>query len=71
MVWVRNAFSAPLDDAVRAITRFARTRKRKLFYPRKALPLYLGMWLGQSLIPDFLVAPRRRAQDPEAADGHD
>lgn len=59
--WVartRNLFSASLDHTAPAIARFARTRTRKLHYPRRAVPLYFGMWLGQSLIPGFLRGRR-------------
>jgi gluconate 5-dehydrogenase len=53
MVRIKDLFSASLAGVARAIDRFALTRKRKLFYPWQAVPLYLGMWLGQSLIPGF------------------
>ncbi len=53
MVRVRNLASAPLDGAAEAIARLAMTRKKKLFYPWRCLPVYLGMGLGQSLIPGF------------------
>jgi dehydrogenase/reductase SDR family member 7B len=53
MGWIKNLFSASLDGTVRAVTRFARTRRKKLIYPWPALPLYVGMWLGQCLIPGF------------------
>jgi NAD(P)-dependent dehydrogenase (short-subunit alcohol dehydrogenase family) len=53
MVRIRNAFSASLEDTVRAIARFARTEKNTLFYPPKAVPLFLGMRFGQSVIPGF------------------
>jgi gluconate 5-dehydrogenase len=53
MVEARSLFSGSLEGTVRAITRFALTRKKKLFYPRRAVSLYLGMWLGQSAIPGF------------------
>lgn len=53
MVWVKRAFSVSAADAARAITRFAATRSSKLYYPRRALPLYLAMWLSRSLIPGF------------------
>lgn len=49
----KKAFSGSLDGTVEAVSRFAETRRKKLFYPRRALPLYLGMWLGQSLLPGF------------------
>lgn len=53
MVWLRNAFAASPEATARAISRFALTRRRKLFYPRRAVPLFLGMGLGQSLVPGF------------------
>jgi NAD(P)-dependent dehydrogenase (short-subunit alcohol dehydrogenase family) len=53
MVRIKDLFSASLAGLVRAIDRFALTGKRKLFYPWQAVPLYLGMWLGQALIPGF------------------
>jgi NAD(P)-dependent dehydrogenase (short-subunit alcohol dehydrogenase family) len=48
---IRKVFSGSLDGTVRATTRFALTRNKKLFYPKRAVPLYLGMWLGRSLVP--------------------
>jgi NAD(P)-dependent dehydrogenase (short-subunit alcohol dehydrogenase family) len=53
MVRIRNLFSASLDGTVRAVSRFALTRKKKLIYPLQALALYLIMWLGQRLVPGF------------------
>jgi NAD(P)-dependent dehydrogenase (short-subunit alcohol dehydrogenase family) len=53
MVWIKNLFSASLDGTVRAVTRFALTRKKRLIYPWQALPLYVAMWLGQRLVPGF------------------
>jgi hypothetical protein len=50
---IRDSFSGSLDGTVRAVSRFALTRNKKLYYPWQAVPLYLGMWLGQSLIPGF------------------
>lgn len=50
---IKDAFSGSLDGTARAVAGLARTRKRKLFYPRRALPLYVGMWLGQALVPGF------------------
>jgi len=52
--WVaelRGWLSASLDGTARAIARFATTRRRKLFYPWRALPPYLGLWLAQALLP--------------------
>jgi NAD(P)-dependent dehydrogenase (short-subunit alcohol dehydrogenase family) len=74
VVWVKNVFSASLDGTVRAVSRFARTRRRRLFYPWRAVPLYLGMWVCQSLIPGFFQGrrtlagkARRRAPRGDAA----
>jgi gluconate 5-dehydrogenase len=53
MVRIKDLFSASPDGTVGAIEQFALTRKRKLFYPWRAVPLYCGMWLGQLLIPGF------------------
>jgi NAD(P)-dependent dehydrogenase (short-subunit alcohol dehydrogenase family) len=58
MVWIKNLFSASLDGTARAISRFALTRKKKLFYPLQALPLYVAMWLGQCLVPGFFQGRR-------------
>ncbi len=71
---VKDAFSVPPSDAARAIARLAETRKKKLFYPRRAVPLYLGMWLARGLIPGFFVGrntltgqARRRSAAPRSA----
>jgi hypothetical protein len=53
MVWIKNLFSASLDGTVRAVSRFALTRKKKLIYPWPAFPLFVAMWLGQWLVPGF------------------
>jgi NAD(P)-dependent dehydrogenase (short-subunit alcohol dehydrogenase family) len=53
MGWIKNLFSASPDRTARAISRFALTRKKKLFYPLRALPLFRAVQLGQSLIPGF------------------
>jgi NAD(P)-dependent dehydrogenase (short-subunit alcohol dehydrogenase family) len=75
MVRVRDAFSTSLAGAARAVARFAQTRKRKLFHPWRAVPLYLGMWLLRAVVPGFFRgrktlsgAPRRaNAATPSAA----
>lgn len=51
MGWIKDAFSASLEGTVRAIASFATTRRQRLFYPWQAVPLYLGMWLCQRLVP--------------------
>ena len=83
MVRVRDSFSGSLDGTVRAISRLVLTRRRKLFYPWRAVPLYWGMWLGQRLISGFFQgrktlagkarresAPQRNGQRRVSA-GHD
>ncbi len=49
MVRIKHLFSASLSGTVQAISRLALTRRRKLFYPARALPLVLAMGLGQRL----------------------
>jgi NAD(P)-dependent dehydrogenase (short-subunit alcohol dehydrogenase family) len=53
MVWIKNLFSASLDGTVRAVSRFALTRNKKLIYPLRAFPLYGALRLGQCLVPGF------------------
>jgi NAD(P)-dependent dehydrogenase (short-subunit alcohol dehydrogenase family) len=53
MVGLKEAFSASPEATARAISGFARSSKPTLFYPRRAVALYLGMGLGRSLIPGF------------------
>jgi NAD(P)-dependent dehydrogenase (short-subunit alcohol dehydrogenase family) len=53
MVRIRQRFSASLDGTARAIARFASTRKPKLIYPLRALPLFLALGLAQRVIPGF------------------
>jgi len=53
MVWIKNLFSASLDGTVRAVSRLALTRKKKLIYPLRAFPLFLAMRLGQRFILGF------------------
>jgi len=67
MVLSKSLSSASIDGTVRAISRFAPTRKRKLIYPWRALPAFGAMWLGRRLIPGFFHGrktidgqPRRR-----------
>jgi NAD(P)-dependent dehydrogenase (short-subunit alcohol dehydrogenase family) len=51
---VKDLSSASIEGATVAISRFARTRKKKLIYPVRALPLFGAMWVGQRLVPRFL-----------------
>jgi NAD(P)-dependent dehydrogenase (short-subunit alcohol dehydrogenase family) len=73
MVWLKNAFSASLDGTASAISRFAATRRRRLFYPWRALPLYLGMWACTAFVPGFFqgrktLAGTGRRREPPGAD---
>jgi NAD(P)-dependent dehydrogenase (short-subunit alcohol dehydrogenase family) len=55
--WVgrtREIFSGNLEETVRAIARFAETKKKRLFTPRRAVPLYLAMKLTAPLLPGLL-----------------
>jgi NAD(P)-dependent dehydrogenase (short-subunit alcohol dehydrogenase family) len=58
MAWGKNAFAVSAEKTARAIARLATTRKRKLFFPRRAVPLYLGMWVAQSVLSVFLLGRR-------------
>jgi NAD(P)-dependent dehydrogenase (short-subunit alcohol dehydrogenase family) len=60
MVWIKSLFSASLDGTARAVSRLALTRKRKLIYPLRAIPLYGAMRLGQGLIPGFFQGRKTR-----------
>ena len=70
VAWIRDSFSGSLDGTVLAVSRFALTRRKKLFHPWQAVPLYLGMWLGQRFIPGFfrgcktLKGKARRRSEP-------
>jgi NAD(P)-dependent dehydrogenase (short-subunit alcohol dehydrogenase family) len=61
MVWIKNLFSASPAATARAVARFAATRRSRLFYPWRALPLYAAMWLCRALVPGFLAGHRTRA----------
>ncbi len=61
MVRVRDAFSASLEGAAQAVSRLAETRSHRLFYPWRVLPLYLGLWLCQLLVPGFFRGRKTRA----------
>jgi NAD(P)-dependent dehydrogenase (short-subunit alcohol dehydrogenase family) len=66
MRFIKDVFSVFPDRAARAIATFARTRRRKLFLPRRARPLFMAIALGQRLVPGFfqgrktLAGKRRR-----------
>lgn len=58
MVQVRDLFSGSLEGAIQAISEFATSRKRRLYYPARAVPLFAGMKLAQSFIPGFYQGRR-------------
>ena len=62
MRFVKDLFSASPAGAARTIARFARTRRRKLFLPLRALPLFVASALGQRLVPGFLQGRRTLAR---------
>jgi len=53
MVWVKSVFTVSLAGTARAIRRFAATRRRRLFHPFRAVPLYFAVRLCQLLVPSF------------------
>jgi NAD(P)-dependent dehydrogenase (short-subunit alcohol dehydrogenase family) len=58
---VRRLASASLDDAVRAVSRFAQTRRTKLIYPWRALAAFGATWFARRLLPGFLQGRRTLA----------
>ena len=68
---VRDGISAPLDGAVRAIAGLATTRKPTLIYPWRAIPLYLAMGLGQTLVPGFFQGRKTLAGDARRTEPDD
>ena len=69
IVRIRRFFSGSLNGTVRAVARLARSRKRKLVYPWRALPLFLASRLGQRLVPALLpgrktLAGKKRRPTP-------
>jgi NAD(P)-dependent dehydrogenase (short-subunit alcohol dehydrogenase family) len=70
MVWLKRMFSGSLDGTARAIVRFAATRRRRLFYPWQAVPLYLGMTICRWVVPGLfrgrktLASATRRRERP-------
>ncbi|MES1175530.1 MAG: SDR family oxidoreductase [Myxococcales bacterium] len=53
MSWVKALFSTSPEATARAVARFAETRRRNLFHPWQAIPLYLGLGLCRLLLPGF------------------
>ena len=59
MVRIKSLSSASLDGTVRAIARFARTRKKKLVHPWRAVAVFGAVRLARWLVPGFIA----RAED--------
>jgi NAD(P)-dependent dehydrogenase (short-subunit alcohol dehydrogenase family) len=58
---LKSLFSGSPAGSAQAIARFASSRRTKLFYPARAILLYLGMWFGQAIIPGFFQGKRTLA----------
>lgn len=58
LVRVRDAASASLPATVRAIARFAETRRRKLIHPWRALAVFGALRLVRRVVPGFLQGRR-------------
>jgi uncharacterized oxidoreductase len=58
MLRIRSLSSASLDGAVRAISRFARTRRKKLIHPWRAFAVFRAMRLARVVVPGFLQGRR-------------
>jgi len=73
MVWIKQRLSGSLEGTARAVSQFAASRKRRLFYPWHSVPLYFGMWVLQSFLPGFfqgrktLAGAKRRREPPVRA----
>ena len=68
MVRIKSLSSASLNGTVRAISRFARTRKKKLVHPWRAVAVFGAVRLARWLVPGFIQGrrtlegkPRRKA----------
>jgi NAD(P)-dependent dehydrogenase (short-subunit alcohol dehydrogenase family) len=54
MVRIKSLSSASLDGTVRAISRFARTRKKKLVHPWRAAVVFAALRLARWFFPGFI-----------------
>lgn len=64
MVRIKGLFSVSAESAAAAIARFARTRRYRLFFPRRAVPLYAAMRLGQTLVAGFFRGQKTLDNNP-------
>jgi NAD(P)-dependent dehydrogenase (short-subunit alcohol dehydrogenase family) len=58
MVAIKRLFSGSLEGTVRAVTRLSSGRSRRVHYPLRAVPLYLGMAALREMVPGFFQGRR-------------
>jgi NAD(P)-dependent dehydrogenase (short-subunit alcohol dehydrogenase family) len=63
MVGLKKLFSTSADATARAISRFAATRRRRLFHPWHSVLLYSGMWICRALARGLFRGKRTLAGD--------
>ena len=64
MIRIKSLSAASLDDTVRAIARFAQTRKKKLVHPWRAAALFGAVRLARWVVPGFIQGRRTLAGSP-------
>ena len=69
MVRIKSLSSASLNGTVRAISRFARTRKKKLVHPWRAVAVFGAVRLARWLVPGFIQGQRTLAGKPRRKAG--
>ncbi len=69
MLRIKDLSGASLPGAVRAVSRFARTRRKKLIYPWRALALFGAMRLARAVFPGFLQGRRTLDGRPRRTGG--
>jgi NAD(P)-dependent dehydrogenase (short-subunit alcohol dehydrogenase family) len=69
MVWIKSLSSASLEGTVRAISRFARTRKKKLVHPWRAAALFGAVRVARWVVPGFIQGRRTLAGRPRRKAG--
>jgi len=58
VLWIKSLSTASLTGTVRAISRFARTRRKKLIHPWRAFLVFSAMRLARRIVPGFLGGRR-------------
>ena len=69
MVRIKSLSSASLNGTVRAISRFAHTRKKKLIHPWRAVAVFGAVRLARWLVPGFIQG-RRTLEGRPRRKGH-